>query len=113
MPRCVEADPQESIFFWTDINQDNIDWLNFLVPNASLTFNLESLTGKHKKFNGKLGNWIEYMNDRNISARKGLDAVIRNDWYPTGGAAVDAVGGRWRVLYSLSQTTLNHGKEYP
>ena len=39
----VEAEPQESMFKWTDLDQDNIDRLNASVPDASLTFNLESL----------------------------------------------------------------------
>ena len=39
----VEAEPQESMFKWTDLDQDNIDRLSASVPDASLTFNLESL----------------------------------------------------------------------
>ena len=63
-----------------------------------LVFNLESLTGKHQKFNGNLGNWIEYMNDRNISARHAVNRVIQNDWY----SVSNEWGGRWRLLYSLA-----------
>ena len=44
VPRYVaEAEPQESMFKWTDLDQANIDMLNASVPDASLTFNLESM----------------------------------------------------------------------
>ena len=91
-------------FQWTDLNQDSIDWLKDLVPNASLFFNLESLTGRHQKFNGRLGSWIELMNDRSISARKVIDEVIHNNWRPITPSPFGGRwrGGPWRLLSSLA-----------
>ena len=99
VPRHVK----EPTFKWTDLDQDNIDSLNALVPDASLSFNIDSLTSTLEKFNGNLCNWIAHMNDRNISARHDVDAVIHNDWYPIstrqwGGSR----GGPWRLLFSFA-----------
>ena len=87
------------MFKWTEFRQDNIDLLNALVPDASLPFTIDSLKVGHKKFNGKLCHWVEYMNDRHISGRHVVIQVITNHWYSTS----SEWGGRWRLLYSLAE----------
>ena len=80
------------------MDQDNIDRLNAWVPDAALSFDIESLKSRHQKFNGNSCNWIEHMNDCSITARHAINRVIHNDWYSTSTER----GGRWRLLYSLA-----------
>ena len=99
VPRYVILNPDRG---WASVeNWHNIDLLNDIVPDASWTFNFEALKLKYRKHNGKEGSWIQFMNDRNITARHGLETVIRNNWYPTSQYQHLGPCDAWRLLFSL------------
>ena len=56
---------------------------------------IEALTWEFAKFNGKPATWIDYMRDRDISARHAVGEVIKNNWRDPQN------GGHWRRFDSL------------
>lgn len=75
--------------------ENNIDSLNDIVSDASLDLIIETLKVEYQKCSGKPSNWIDYMYDRDISARHFICKVIINDWRDPGH------GGRGRFFYPL------------
>ena len=76
------------------VDQRKIDELNDAVPNSSLYFDYTAMSSDHLKHSKTRCNWMEYMNDRNLSSRHEVNEAISNRYRGT-------YGGRWRLFDAL------------
>ena len=85
---------------WAAVNEDRMDELYDLVPDASLPFECKKiLFATYNKYNGNYGAFKELMNDRNIRARRNVEAVILNGWVSLPVDGVREENGYWRLMF--------------